>query len=252
MLTDCVVIDRMGADSFTPDSGVMISKSKIDSDGGLFQWTIDANPQDINLLDFYRPDGTPSYITLGDYRQLADALFHSGTRSGSQYEYVDKANKLHFYIIHAHRNAVGVLSYTAAVRSLDKGPHKYKASLGWGKVVSGHNSPTKKGVTCSFPLTNKGSYNTAAGQATHPEDVSAFLKSDVYRLTATVEGRGWKVDLPNALATAEFGTTITVQVAVAADISAALAAIVKLTATSESDPSVSVSGSCWVGKYFNI
>ncbi|TVY83731.1 putative secreted metallopeptidase, partial [Lachnellula suecica] len=76
------VVDRMGADSFTPDSGVMISKTKTDSDSGPFQWTIDANPQDINLLDFYRPNGTASYITLGDYRQLLDALFHAGTRSG--------------------------------------------------------------------------------------------------------------------------------------------------------------------------
>lgn len=252
ILTVFLVVDRMGADSFTPDSGVMISKSKINSDGGLFQWTIDANPQDINLLDFYRPDGTPAYITMGDYRQLADALFHSGTRSGSEYEYVDKANSLHFYVINAHRDTTGVLSYTAAVRALSKGPHNYKAALGWGKVVSGRNSPIKKGVTCSYQLTNKGSYVAPAEEGAEPQDVWAFFKSDVYRLKATVEGRGWKVELPNALATAEFGKTVTVQVAVAADSSAALAAIVKLTATSESDPSVSVTGSCIVGKYFNF
>lgn len=61
---DVEVIDRMGPDSFTPDSGVMISKSK--EARGTYQWTIDANPQDINLLDFYRPDGTPVKITLGE------------------------------------------------------------------------------------------------------------------------------------------------------------------------------------------
>lgn len=253
MLT-LTVVDRMGADSFTPDSGVMISKSKIDSDGGLFQWTIDANPQDINLLDFYRPNGTAAYITLGDYRQLADALFHSGTRSGSEYEYIDKANSLRFYIINAHRDASGVLSYTGAVKSLDKikPPHKYKVTLGGGRVISGRNSPTKKGVTCSFQLTNKGTYSAAGAGAAHPQDVSTFLKSDVYRLKATVDGRGWKVELPNALTTAEFGKTVTVQVAVAADSNAALASIVKLTATSESDPSVSSTAQCWVGKYVNF
>jgi hypothetical protein len=53
------VIDRMGADSFCPDSGVMISKSKFGNAPQPFQWVIDANPQDIKVVDFIRPDGTP-------------------------------------------------------------------------------------------------------------------------------------------------------------------------------------------------
>lgn len=198
---------------------------------------------------------------MGDYRQLADALFHAGTRSGSEYEYVDTANSLHFYIIDYHRDKTGVLSYTAAVRSLNTttgakngvtGPHKYKAALSIGKVISGGNTPTKKGVTCSFQLSNKGSYIPAAANATHPQDVSAYLKSDVYRLNATVQGRGWKVELPNALTTAEFGKSVAVQVAVGAESSAAIGAVVKLTATSESDPSAVATGQCWVNKYINI
>ena len=51
------VVDRMGADSFTPDSGVLLSKTK-DADSAPFQWVVDANPQDIDMVDFYRPDGT--------------------------------------------------------------------------------------------------------------------------------------------------------------------------------------------------
>ena len=43
--------------------------------------------------------------TIGDYRQLNDALFHAGTNSGSKYEYVDAANGLHFYVIDVTRDA---------------------------------------------------------------------------------------------------------------------------------------------------
>lgn len=161
---DIEVIGRMGADSFTPDSGVMISKTKSES-RGTYQWTIDANPQDIELVDFYRPDGSPSMITIGDYRQLADALFHAGTRSGSEYEYVDKANRLHFYIIDIHRDKKGVLSYTIAVRSLDPSndTHKRSVAVGRGEVTSGHyNTPTRGGTTCSFQLRNVGSHSPAS------------------------------------------------------------------------------------------
>ena len=75
----------MGADSFTPDTGVLLSKTK-DQDRAPFEWVVDANPQDIEMIDFYRPDGTRPMITMGDYRQLSDALFHAGTHSGSEYE----------------------------------------------------------------------------------------------------------------------------------------------------------------------
>lgn len=249
---DMEVIDRMGPDSFTPDAGVMISKTKSQSRGS-YQWTIDANPQNINLVDFYRPDGTPSMVTIGDYRQLSDALFHAGTRSGSLYEYIDSSNRLHFYIIDVHRDKKGILSYTVAVRSLDgKGPHKHAVKLSKGKVTSSrHSKPTKKGVTCSFKLRNTGSFSSDGGNQHLQEDVSKHLKSDVYRLEATVKGHGWKVELPNALAASEFGKTVSVNVAVAADKRAALAAVVELTATSESDPSVSAKGHCWVNKYWN-
>lgn len=98
------VVDRMGSDSFTPDSGVLLAKTK-NQDRAPFEWVIDANPQDIDMTDYVLPDGTEVPITIGDYRQLADALFHAGTDSGSQYEYVDEANRLHFYITDVQRDA---------------------------------------------------------------------------------------------------------------------------------------------------
>ncbi|KAF3919071.1 hypothetical protein ABW21_db0203751 [Orbilia brochopaga] len=239
------VVDRMGSDSFTPDSGVMISKVKTSDWAQPFQWVIDANPQDIKLVDFHRPNGSIAMITMGDYRQLADALFHAGTRSGSQYEYVDEQNRLHFYIIDKHRDASGVLSYSVAVRSLDgSGSSKRGVTLSPGSVSRG-NSPTRQGVACVFSLGNTGTY-IAGGQ--HPQNVSMYLQSDVYRLSAQVAGKGWRIEIPNTLATTQFGASTKISVAVAATLDADTKAIVKLTATSESDSAIKASAECKVRK----
>ncbi|MFG3298112.1 M6 family metalloprotease domain-containing protein [Micromonospora chersina] len=237
------VVDRMGADSFTPDDGVLISKTK-NTDSAPFVWVVDANPQDIDMVDFYQPNGTPQKITMGDYRQLSDALFHAGANSGSEYEYVDEANRLHFYVLNLRRDGDGVLSYTVAVRSLDgAGPSTHGVALSKGHLVT-RGEPTGKGATCAFDLTNTGTY--AAGGQPHPEDAGAYLRSDVYRLSATVGGQGWRVELPNELATAEFGASTPVAVSVGAGSGATATTLVTLTATSESDPSRTVTSQCRV------
>ncbi|SIR30916.1 M6 family metalloprotease domain-containing protein [Micromonospora avicenniae] len=237
------VVDRMGADSFTPDNGVLISKTK-NADRAPFVWVVDANPQDIDMVDFYQPNGTPQKITMGDYRQLSDALFHAGANSGSEYEYVDEANRLHFYVLNLRRDNDGVLSYTVAVRSLDgAGPSQHGVQLSKGHLVT-QGKPSGKGATCTFDLTNTGKY--VAGEQQHPEDASAYLKSDVYRLSASVGGKGWKVELPNELATAEFGGNTPVDVSVGANAGATATTLVTLTATSESDPSKTVTSQCRV------
>ncbi|TYB97867.1 M6 family metalloprotease domain-containing protein [Micromonospora sp. WP24] len=237
------VVDRMGADSFTPDNGVLISKTK-NADSAPFVWVVDANPQDIDMVDFYQPNGTPQKITMGDYRQLSDALFHAGANSGSEYEYVDEANRLHFYVLNLRRDRAGVLSYTVAVRSLDgAGPSRHGVKLSKGHLET-RGKPSGKGATCSFDLTNTGRY--VAGGQQHPEDASAYLKSDVYRLSASVGGKGWQVELPNELATAEFGDKTSVNVSVGASKQASPTTLVTLTATSESDPSKTVTSQCRV------
>lgn len=241
------VVDRMGADSFTPDSGVLLSKTK-NADSAPFQWVIDANPQDIDMIDFYKPDGTPQKITMGDYRQLSDALFHAGTNSGSEFEYIDEANRLHFFVLNLKRDQDGVLKYTVAVKSLDGtgGPSTHGVNLSKGTVTTPNSKPTNRGVTCSFDLTNTGSWS-AGGQA-HPENVNAYTKSDVYRLSAEVAGRGWRVSLPNELAAAKFGQSTTVNVSVGAAANAADTGFVKLTATSVSDPTKTLTKQCRVEK----
>ncbi|KAK3335120.1 M6 family metalloprotease [Cercophora scortea] len=244
------VIDRMGADSFGPDHGVMISKTKTSDSSQPFQWIIDANPQDIALVDFTRPNGTTAMITMGDYRQLLDALFHAGTRSGSEFEFVDAANRLHFYVISPHRNATtGVLSYTVAVRSLDGtgGKNKHNATLSDGAVDAG--TPTGKGAACWFELANPGVYVKGDGMG-HPDGdiVEGFLNKDVYRLSAEVKGSGWRVEVPNVLTAVEFGGKAMVYVAVGAAEDAEAEAEVKMTATSESDQGVTATAVCRVVK----
>ncbi|ADB33270.1 M6 family metalloprotease domain protein [Kribbella flavida DSM 17836] len=232
------VVDRMGTDSFTPDSGVLLAKTK-NQDQAPFEWVIDANSQDINMTDYVLPDGTKVPITIGDYRQLSDALFHAGTNSGSEYEYVDEANRLHFYVTDLERDRQGVLSYTVAVRSLDgDGPAQRGV-----RVTPAVGRPSRDGVaTCNFPLTNTG--KAAAAQGEHPEDVSKYLNNDVYRLSATIDGRGWSVNLPNALTTAATGKRVTVPVQAKHAPGSAALARVTLTAISESDPTKKSTTSC--------
>jgi hypothetical protein len=233
------VVDRMGTDSFTPDAGVLVAKTK-DQDNAPFEWVVDANPQDIGMTDYVLPDGTAVPITIGDYRQLSDALFHAGTNSGSEYEYVDEANRLHFYVLDVKRDKKGVLSYTVAIKSLD-GPGPQRRGV---KVLPTYGLPNRAGLaTCEFPVFNTG---RAAVAGTHPEDVTQYLNGDVYRVSATVDGRGWTVDVPNALATAKFGQYVHVPVYAKKSGSGSHVANVRLTATSESDPSKKATATCVV------
>ncbi|MGK5731276.1 M6 family metalloprotease domain-containing protein [Streptomyces sp. URMC 124] len=230
------VVDRMGMDSFTPDSGVLLSKTK-NADRAPFAWVVDAHPEDIGLLDFIRPDGVPQKITMGDYRQLSDALFHAGADSGSSYEYVDEANRLHFYVLNVRRDAAGVLSYDIGVKSLDgAGPQARGLALGRGTVKS---DPAKGRAVCTFGLAN-------TGRAAPQDD--PLLSSDVYRLSATASGRGWSAWLPNRLATAAAGASVPVDVAVTAKSGADRKGTVTLTARSESDPRKTAKATCSLTK----
>jgi M6 family metalloprotease-like protein len=235
------VIDRMGFDSFTPDSGVLLAKTK-DRDSAPFIWTVDANPQDIDQTDFVLPDGTPQKMTIGDYRQLSDALFHAGTDSGSGYEYVDEANRLHFYVLDVRRSRAGVLSYTIAVRSLDgAGPHRRGVTVYPDAV----RAPRDGWARCTLPVRNTG--RPVAVPASHPEDVTAYIGSDVYRVSAATSAAGWATWLPATVTAARFGQTVPVQVYVKRGPGALRSTRVRVTVTSESDPTKAATGTCRVG-----
>ena len=200
------VVQRIGYDSFTPDNGVLIARNK-DREGrtcgyNCFTWVIDARPEDMKMVDFIKPDGTKVMRTIADSRQLNDALFHAGTNSGSQYEWKDEPNRLHFYVVDLKRDKNGILSYVVGVRSLDgAGPQKRDAAV----TIEGTDVIVR---------------NTGEG-------------TDIYRLSASITGTGWRVELANALAAAPQGGTSRAKLHVTQGTGPATLTV---TATSESDP----------------
>jgi M6 family metalloprotease-like protein len=122
------VVNRVGYDSFTPDAGVLIAKTK-NADLNPFLWVIDSHPDDIGAIDYIKPDGEPQPYRFGDYRQLSDALFKVGRR-GTHPElgdfgyaqagettntFIDHGNDLKFLILDRRENSADVLSYRVAV-----------------------------------------------------------------------------------------------------------------------------------------
>jgi M6 family metalloprotease-like protein len=240
------VVQRIGYDSFTPDSGVLIAKNK---DGespscgyGCFTWVIDAHPEDIGRVDYRRPDGTAAWRTPADYRQLNDALFHAGAGSGSACEWEDTANRLHFYVIERRVDAAGVLSYLVGVRSLDgAGPQERGVALA---AAAPDAAPEAEAV---FILTNTGHAAVPPrpdgaepprldGAASQGPAQAACHDGDIYRLAVSVDARGWEAGLDSELAALRFGAAQAVVVHVRRADGAPRAATVTLTARSESDP----------------
>jgi M6 family metalloprotease-like protein len=244
------VVQRIGYDSFTPDNGVLLAKNKDTLKGqnggpnafNSYIWVIDAHPEDINVVDYVKPNGTKVMRTIADYRQLNDALFHAGIGSGSCYEWEDTPNRLHFYVVDLEKDKAGILSYVLAVRSLDgSGPQRRGVALEAraGQKASRANAPVV------FTLKNAGA-SAAIDPALHGADVSAFLGSDVYRLSASVEGRGWTVQLLNELAGVESAGTRQVTVYVSSEAGSSSSAKVTLKAVSESDPAKSATATATV------
>ena len=238
------VIQRLGYDSFTPDNGVLLAKFKDTLRGrnggpnafNSYIWVIDAHPEDIGQVDYVKPDGEEVMRTIADYRQLNDALFHAGVDSGSEFEWEDPYNRLHFYVVDLERNEEGILVYTVAARSLDgSGPQER------GGALEGPTEASVGGdaVPVTLTLTNSGSAPQVE-PGLHPSDASSFLDWDLYRLSASVEGEGWSARLLNALAAVEVGGSQPVTVYVSAGREAAESATLTLTATSESDPSLTI------------
>ena len=225
------VVDRVGNDSFAPGHGILLSKSR--NSGLPTVFVIDPNPQDIGMIDFYRPDGTPAPVVRGDPRQLNDATFHAGTNSGSEYEYVDNFNRLHFYVLNTFRDEEGVLVYDVGVRRFDgAGPFQRDVALG-----APAKTPQRPGflATCTFPLTNTGGAGTG------------IFDSDIYRVSATSSSDDWEARLPNALAFAKAGETVQVPVhalRVPEDDEPDARTTITLTATSETDSSQTATGTC--------
>lgn len=184
------VVDRVGFDSFTPDSGVLLAKTK-DEESAPNIWVVDSHRDDINKVDFTRPDGTEAMYSKGDYRQLADALFKAGTSEDAVSEYKDEYNRLHFYILDKKYDEEGALSYRVAVRHMD-GAGDYARGVTVKNSTDERATPGRVAVH-HFNVTN-------TGEAT-----------DLIRLQAETDA-GWETQLQHNVIEVKAGETVTVPV----------------------------------------
>jgi hypothetical protein len=243
-------VQRIGYDSFCPDNGVLLAKNKDKEsrNGGpngfnCFNWVIDAHPEDINIVDYKKSDGTVVMRTIADYRQLNDALFHAGLNSGSQFEWEDTPNRLHFYIIDRQINSDGILSYKVGIRSLDgSGPQKRGATI----TVPSSFKMKNAAEYCDFTIINTG--ETAKTDLVSDLNNSENLNYDIYRLSVTIEGTGWNAQILNSLTSMKPGNSEKIPVYISYAKQCSASAKVTLTARSESDPSKTASASFIIKK----
>jgi len=232
------VVQRIGYDSFCPDNGVLLAKNKDKEsrNGGpnsfnCFNWVIDAHPEDINMIDYIKPDGQRVMRTIADYRQLNDALFHAGVSSGSLSEWEDVPNRLHFYILDVKKNEEGILSYEIGVRSPDgSGPQKREFNV---------TPPSVKKIKGStgyifFAVKNTG-VPSATDPSLHYQNTTRWLTKDIYRLSVSVEGNECQAQLINGFLSLEPGETGEVPVYVSFEKGSSRKAKINLTVQSESN-----------------
>jgi M6 family metalloprotease-like protein len=219
------VVQRVGYDSFSYDDGVLLTMNReIDNENAPFIWVIDSHPDDIGLIDFVRPNGEEAAVSLGDARQLADALFHAGTGEDVVSEYFDDYNNLHFYVLDKMYDDQGVLSYRVAVRSNEQINRRgysdqMSVSLGngvdpetgkiFGQEIKITNNGTQPGLYRVTPSNDQDwpmmlpanvvevapgatvtipLYTQVPETVTEDNDYSVTVMSEVSRKSATVEG----------------------------------------------------------------
>ena len=180
------VVNRVGYDSFTPDHGVLIAKTK-NADLLPFLWVVDAHPDDIGAIDYIKPTGEPQPYRFGDYRQLSDALFHVGRKGTNPLgkglavngetanSYEDTGNAVKFLILDKRLDSAGVLVYRVAVLSTTPSP-----ALTYGVEISSAPEGVQGGTPgnvydFTYRLTNTGS------------------ATDIFRVSATGTGADTKI-----------------------------------------------------------
>ncbi len=241
------VVQQAGSDSFSPGHGVLIGKSKnANSSCGTFNcfvWYVDSNPQDINQVDYLKADGTPVKATIGDERQTNDGSFNAGAelrldlrvQGGEQ-----PPALLRHQQAHGCRRHAALHGRRALARRCRPADARRVASARRRRAPPRATRPARS-------RSRTRAWRRRSRPTTHPQDASAYLGSDVYRLSASASGTGWTAHLKNALATAKFGETVQVPVYIDKAAGAAATGSVTLNATSESDPTKSMSVNCAFG-----
>lgn len=175
---DVEVVNRQGFDSFLPDHGVLIAKTKT-ADATPFIWVIDAFPKDIGGIDYVDARGRKVPYTVGDYRQLADAAFHAGNAPKTRNRFRDKANAIGFYIL-GKKKVDGRLLYDVAVASLEPAvpppPATVKRTKGEPKI--GAVAPV------TFEITNTGARDAVYGLKVIKKGLRHRLLNDIAYVAA--------------------------------------------------------------------
>ena len=205
------VVQQIGSDSFDPGHGVLISKTKnsvvAPAARSLLRVGRSTRTRRTSTRSTSsRPDGTPKMATIGDARQLNDALVQRGPELGllvrvrrpRQPPALLRRRQAHRRAGHPalqgrrevarrrrpadarRRAAVGAAAEVAAGRLGDLHVHAQEHGRGGGD---------RPGAA-------------PAGRDRVPA-------SDVYRLSASATGTGWSAQLINALTDRKFGETIT-------------------------------------------
>jgi len=237
------VVERIGYDSFCPDQGVLIAKNK-DKEGrnggpnqfNCFNWVIDAHPEDINMVDYIKPDGQKVMRTIADYRQLNDALFHAGLNSGSSYEFVDSANNLHFYIIdiERRRNPGWISTYKIGIRPIKGGElekREFALTPPAQKKINGNRGYV------FFTLKNTGE-PSGSDPSLHFQNTLRWLNNDIYRLSLSTDDDKAQLQLLNSLVALGPGESYEIPVYVSAAGDNRKKIRFLLSAQSETDPKV--------------
>lgn len=237
------VVERIGYDSFCPDQGVLIAKNK-DKEGrnggpnqfNCFNWVIDAHPEDINIVDYIKPDGQKVMRTIADYRQLNDALFHAGLNSGSSFEYVDSANNLHFYIIDLdNKGNPGLIStYKIGIRPIKGGElqkREFELAPPVQKKINGNRG------YIFFNLKNTGE-PSGSDPSLHFQNTLRWLNNDIYRLSLSTDDDKAQLQLLNSLVALGPGESYEIPVYVSAAGDNRKKIRFLLSAQSETDPKV--------------
>jgi len=207
------VVDRVGFDSFVPDSGVLLAKTK-NSESAPNIWVVDSHKEDINLVDFKRPDGSTAMLSKGDYQQLADATFKAGTGKDVVSEYEDVYNRLHFYILDKKYDDKGALSYRVAVRHMD-GAGSFVRGV---TVSNGSANEAVPGRVATYNFTVK---NTGAA-------------TDLFRINVKTDGN-WETQIQNNVIEVGAGQSVTVPVYVKIPNGKPSPTNLTFTSTSETD-----------------
>ena len=150
-------------------------------------WVVDAHPEDINKVDFVAADGTPNKAT--HRRRAPEERRARSTPASARAPRTSTRTRPTACTSTSSTSAptrrASCTTRSASARST--APARRRAA--W-RSPSPQLGNAEGYTTCTFNLKNTGAA-AAVPAGTHPQDASAYLNSDVYRLSASATGTGY-------------------------------------------------------------